>query len=49
MGEKEIGLGDVFYVFCNWGLCKGHVVKIEKYLIDRENIVTVKQIGRAHV
>ncbi len=33
METKKIELGDVFYVFSNWGLVKGHIVKIEKCLV----------------
>ena len=28
METKRVELGDVFYVFCNWGLCRGRVRKI---------------------
>jgi hypothetical protein len=33
METKKIELGDVFYVFTNYGICKGHVVRIEKQLM----------------
>lgn len=33
MKTRKIELGDVFYVFSNWGLVKGHVVKIESCLV----------------
>jgi hypothetical protein len=36
MEERKIELGDAFFVFTNWGLCKGRVVKIKNYLISTE-------------
>ena len=36
MEERKIELGDAFFVFTNWGLCKGRVVKIENYLVSNE-------------
>lgn len=32
MKEKKIELGDVFYIFTNWGVSKGRVVKVERFL-----------------
>ena len=29
MKKKQIELGDEFYVFTNWGICKGHIVDIK--------------------
>lgn len=31
---KRVELGDVFYVFTNWGICKGRVVKIVDTLLE---------------
>ena len=37
METKRVELGDVFYVFTNWGLCKGKVIKIqENYVLGEE-------------
>jgi len=36
METRKIELGDVFYVFSNWGLVEGKVIKIEKYLVGKD-------------
>lgn len=34
MNERKIELGDIFYVFTNWGICKGRIVRIEHYEVN---------------
>lgn len=38
MKEKKIELGDVFFVFTNFGLSRGKVIKIEETLLDSSNV-----------
>jgi hypothetical protein len=44
MKTKKIELGDVFYVFTNWGLCRGRVVKKESVLLNKENVAKGDEI-----
>jgi len=37
---KRVELGDVFYVFTNWGICKGRVVKIIDECLNKDEIAT---------
>ena len=32
--SKRVELGDVFYVFTNWGICKGRIVKIIDEMVE---------------
>jgi hypothetical protein len=32
--SKRIELGDVFYVFTNWGICRGRIVKIIDEMVE---------------
>ena len=34
MKTKRVELGDVFYVFTNWGICKGRIVKIIDEMVE---------------
>lgn len=36
MKTKRVELGDVFYVFTNWGICKGRVTKIIDEMIETD-------------
>jgi hypothetical protein len=42
MKNERVELGDVFYVFTNFGLAKGHVVKIIESVVDKTNVVQYK-------
>ena len=37
MKTKRVELGDVFYVFTNWGICKGRVIKIIDEFVEITN------------
>jgi len=42
MKTKRVELGDVFYVYTNFGLAKGHVVKIIESIVDGNNVIQYK-------
>jgi len=39
MKTKRVELGDIFYVFTNWGLCKGRVVKVIDEIVEEPGTV----------
>lgn len=39
MKEKKKELGDVFFVFTNFGLSRGKVIKIEEVLLDNSSVL----------
>lgn len=39
MKTERVELGDVFYVFTNWGICKGKIVKIIDEMIEPESAI----------
>jgi hypothetical protein len=39
MEERKIVLGDVFFVFTNFGLVKGRVMEIKEYLINNSDVI----------
>jgi hypothetical protein len=42
MATKRVELGDVFYVPTNFGIAKGHIVKIIESIVAGNNVVQFK-------